>query len=444
MNTRSLVSVVSLLSIASFAHAEMTQAEKSCQNTANPEACLQQLKHEQTAKQDKVLTMPAVNTAASNDILSRIHIGVDPAIPTDQLVVSMDQNEKDIELLRERSLVNNAYGKNRGFQAYLSGKAELTATRDSVVANNGNKNDIYPDATVDIVAQANDWLLGLAELKVSDAQGDEANKDKLILDQGLVTVGNLDVSPIYATVGDYYMPFGRYNSYMVSDSLPKLLGGTKAKAISLGWANKDSLNSNFFFMQKNVASNGAVRPDQNTPWGASIDFERSINNVKVKTSLSYVNSMANGKLISSGLCNVSGGACYNTADSKDSHGVDAIATLGYGPFEVSADYLTAIDDMTLNTTKVKPTANHLEARYLFKTLGKNSDVAVSYGQTKHIADLPLPSKQYGATYSVAINDYITTDVEYVTKKHVNVADAGSASPKYANDHVVTGDVVVWF
>lgn len=444
MNTRSLISVVSLLSVVSLAQAAtVAKTQQDCQNAANKDACLQEMKQASADKvaQNKTLTMP-ISANATNDVMNRIHIGVDPAIPADKLVVSMDQNEKDIELLRERHLVNNVYGNNRGFQAYISGKAELIAQRDSVAQGNANKNDVYPYASVDIVAQANDWLIGLAELKVSDAQT-EVNKDRVILDQGLVTLGNLDQYPLYATVGDYYMPFGRYNSYMVSDSLPKLLGGTKAKAVSVGWANTNTLNGNVFLMEKNVAVSGGERPGQNNPWGASVDVSKKINNFKLNTSLSYVNSMANGVLIASGVCNKSSdGGCYSVG-SKDSPAADAIVTVGYGPFEVSADYLTAINDMTLNTSKVKPAASHLEARYLFKTLGRNSDVAVSYGETKHIADLPLPSKQYGATYSVAINDYITTDLEYVTKKHVNVAELGS-TPSYANDHVVTGDVIVWF
>ena len=48
------------------------------------------------------------------------------------------------------------------------------------------------------------------------------------------------LQPLYLTAGQFYMPFGRYSSAMVSDPYTKVLGRTLARGIELGYTQQST------------------------------------------------------------------------------------------------------------------------------------------------------------------------------------------------------------
>ena len=62
------------------------------------------------------------------------------------------------------------------------------------------------------------------------------SNSRVFLDRGFIIIGNFNRSPIYGSLGQMYVPFGRYGSNMISLPLTYFIGKTKARAISVGLA----------------------------------------------------------------------------------------------------------------------------------------------------------------------------------------------------------------
>src|SRR3989344_349273 len=63
----------------------------------------------------------------------------------------------------------------------------------------------------------------------------KVDNSRLYLERGFLTIGNLNRSPVYGSVGQMYVPFGHYGSYLVGTPLTDLLAKTTARALSVGY-----------------------------------------------------------------------------------------------------------------------------------------------------------------------------------------------------------------
>ena len=66
--------------------------------------------------------------------------------------------------------------------------------------------------------------------------GSAYDNSRLYLSRGFVTIGDLDRSPFYFTVGQMYLPFGRYYSYMITSPLTLSLARVNDRAAILGYS----------------------------------------------------------------------------------------------------------------------------------------------------------------------------------------------------------------
>ncbi len=101
-------------------------------------------------------------------------------------------------------------------------EVEVNATDDDIADPGEDTSDITL-ATVEIGldAQLSKWSSGHILLLYGEGEED----DHIIVDEGTITLGNLDEFPVYLTAGKMYVPFGSFESNMISDPLTSTLGG---------------------------------------------------------------------------------------------------------------------------------------------------------------------------------------------------------------------------
>ena len=168
---------------------------------------------------------------------------------SDTLVTQSDVN-KDLVLLQMRQQIDNQLFKaGEPMQDYsviaLSGELEGSAmtTRNYTRSHTSDLN--LTDAELDVAALVYPWMLGYATFlyddtplpAAADGSGRRQNNSNLALEQGFMTVGNLNRSPLYFSLGQLYAPFGQYTTYMYSAPLTRMIGRSRLRTAVLGYNN---------------------------------------------------------------------------------------------------------------------------------------------------------------------------------------------------------------
>lgn len=371
-----------------------------------------------------------------------------------KLLINEPSINKDLALLNQRKYIDKQYGpvSAQGPRVEFSGTvgSEAIFHTDRFGGDLGQaENYLSANADLDISAQVNDWFTVYTKFS-----GD-TDTQNVGFNSGFVTVGNLDKSPVYGSVGQYYLANGYYGTHLLSPSLVRILGRTKAKAFSVGYVNNNGINVSAYVHNGTVFKNGKTRFDQ---YGVNVDYNSDFpvldnDDVKVQLGASYINNIAS----SEGISAIIGG--LNNPNAVIQHYVPAVnarAVISYSPFDFSAEYLTATKsfsatDLALNSKGVRPSSYQVEGTYNFKTMAKDSYVSLNYGATKQALPIQLPKKQYGVGYGVYIYKNTVLSFEHVMKKDYatgNVAsNIGSLNPISGTgktDHVSSVEVDVYF
>lgn len=239
---------------------------------------------------------------------------------------------------------------------------------------------------------------------------EEDDTEPVDLDQGYITLDGEDVLPLYLNLGKIYVPFGYYETHMVSDPLTLEIGETRETAAHFGFLNDMFDISTAVF---NGDINEAGDNDHVDTWVASALFtlpEDKVPDFGLVLGASYISNIADSDGLTDAL-----DAKFGTDEIKDYvGGFHGFAMLSYlDRFSFLAEYVTAMEDFDENDVgpgnDFKPSAWNLEAAFV--PIDKMT-VAVRYEGSDNTRNL-LPETQYGAAVSYEIFDYTTLAVEYL-------------------------------
>lgn len=297
--------------------------------------------------------------------------------------------------------------------------------------------------TLDAALFVNPWVTAHFSIAYDNAKGGagkfrHVGEGKVLLNRAAVVVGNLSQSPFYVTAGQFHVPFGKYATNVVGDALTKLLGRTKARALSVGFNptfhNDHALNVAIF------GFNG----DTKTTAGSAADLNYG-------TGVEYGFKQARWSLV--------GGAGYlaNIADSDEMRaeifkdfqtapvikavpGVNAYLGLTVDQqIKLNAEYVTAIrafsdNVLTFNSKAAQPAAMHVELAY---ELPFNYPVSIvgGYGRSWHALSIMAAKYSWFAAVKGTLSDNVTAafglkhDIHYSQQDTAQVGVPGGSSVK---------------
>lgn len=258
-----------------------------------------------------------------------------------------------------------------------------------------------------------DWMLGFIELTydsssplnsvyTSTSNYTVANS-RVLVNKAFMTFGDFQVSPFYATIGQYYVPFGAYSSVMISDPLTKLLTRTKGRAFLVGM---DQQSPDAIY-----ASAYIFRGDSHA---ASVD---KINNGGINLGYKFALDKFSGNMGAGVIGNIadSGGMQVGTGFQNFEQivhrvpGYNARGNFDYnGKIDVIMEYVGAStsfnpNDMSFNNHGAKPWAIDGEAAYSFPILdGKPSSVAFEYTASGQALAMGIPLNRYGLAFNTSL------------------------------------------
>ena len=230
---------------------------------------------------------------------------------------------------------------------------------------------------------------------------EEGDSDSLDVDVAFIELGGTETMPIALSVGRMYLPFGAFNSFMVSDPLTLELGETRetAAALSGEW--------NSF-----------------TAWAGAFAGERAdvdgIENVAAALSWAPVEGLRMGLSVLSDLGE--GGYADDLNDiladggsAPKTVGISAFLFLEHGAWSLSAEYLGAAEDLEWTNgegepTSLRPQTWQLDVAYAFSETWRG---AIRYEGSREFKADEMPEHQGGAALFWQINPVATIGAEYL-------------------------------
>ncbi len=285
-----------------------------------------------------------------------------------------------------------------------------------------------------------DWTLGFIEFTYDGGKAPGNNNyvvsnSRVFINKAFITIGDLERSPIYGTLGQFYVPFGTYASVMVSETLPKILGRTKARALEVGFSTQDK---NSFFGSAYIfrGDSHAASVSKINNGGINLGYKFDLGKFRGTVGGGVIASLTD----SAGMQLGNGFSAYEQIHHRVP-GYDVRALFSFfDHFDLIAEYVTAStsfnpNDMSYNGHGAKPSALDTELAYSFY-LGDDmpSSVAIGYGKSNQAMSLGMPLARYSlvGTTSIFRNTLQSLefrhDTNYAASNTANGPTGAAATP----------------
>ncbi len=247
---------------------------------------------------------------------------------------------------------------------------------------------------------------------------EEDDTEPVDIDEGYIYLGNTEFFPVYLQVGKLYVPFGNFESNMISDPLTLELGETRESAAVLGF------ESNGFYAAA-YAFNGDVdeEGDDNEIkcFGFNGGYAYESDGLSFDLGGGWINSIS----ASDNLADILPGEIEDYVAGWTAH-----AIINWGDFSLVGEYLAATDDYKKNELAWKdggaePEAWNIEAAYTFEVAGHETVFALAWQGTDEALALELPEDRYMGTLSVSLIEGLSLSLEYAHDEDYDKSDGGS-------------------
>lgn len=266
----------------------------------------------------------------------------------------------------------------------LSGSLVINASHTGSDGWSGqNSSDIILDILeLGVDAQMGSW----ASAHILFLYEQEAD-DNLLVDEAVITIANTEFSPFYLAAGRMYVPFGNFESNMISDPITLTLAETREEAIQLGFELENGLYSSAYIFNGKVSeSNNNYSRISNSHidnFGFNLGYLIENENMSFDFGLGYISNIGStdalqDSIADNGLC--SGNGCIN--DYVGGLSLHAIASFGninfIGEYIKTTSSFKSSEITAVNTKELEPAAWNLEAAYNFNITGKDANIAIAY------------------------------------------------------------------
>lgn len=363
---------------------------------------------------------------AGMPVVTSPYLGARPAFDGSDLIVNISSINQDVRLMMQRAAVSRAFNK-LGYPEpkmpliALSGKVEPVASNNISFLRNRTWDLDLGSAELDVAAALNPWIEGYLSFAY-DATPPPVGGQRLVnsvlrLNKSFVNIGNLNRGPFYATLGQLYVPFGRYSSSMISAPMTLVMSRTRARTAILGF--KQVGDSAFYGAVYGFRSDTTL--DGSGAGGLNIGYDFEGRHLRGEVGASLISSVndAGGMQLTGGSGGLFTGFGFSAANelvkkipAYDIHAninIDAVALIGEwvsvtGPFRTQ--------DLSYNLQGARPQAGNVEAAYTFKVKSKPASVGVGYGWSHQALALGLPKQRIDAVFNISIWRDTVESIEY--------------------------------
>lgn len=331
----------------------------------------------------------------------------------------------------------------------ISGAIEGMALQTFNNFNNGGpQGDINLNtAELDINAMVSKWATAFMSIEFDSSPpqtGSRVTNSRLYLSRGFATIGNFDVAPLYFTIGQLYLPFGRYSSNMVTAPLTLSLARINDRAAILGYykdglyaqlyaypgINANSSDTIFHAGGANLGVRKAFAPQGNINIGAGV-----ISDMTDSQGMGYTGASAPQFPGFANVNNIPNVASGNYPFAHVVPGADGHTEISYGSWSLALEFISATtdfskQDMTFNGHGANPKAGHIELAKIFQLNEQNYTFGVSFGRTWESLALNLPRQSITAYLRTSFWKNTVEALEFRHDNDYSENDVATAAVNY--------------
>lgn len=252
------------------------------------------------------------------------------------------------------------------------------------------------------------------------------------LEQGYVTIGNFDVSPIYLQVGKQFQDFSRYEIHPITYSLTQVLSETLATSAKVGFI-ADGLSGSVYAFSNPLNKFGHGTDQAN--YGASLGFEQPSDLIGWDAGAGYLYNLIGANAVAYNVSQYNLSILDGEGYHRNVGGVALYADANSGPFTVGLRYTSAlkkfnVDDLPRNGVAsltedsfgdvalvtdakgAKPWAAGVLAAYGYEVWTKTQNIYLGYQLSRQAAALGLPKSRWVAGYGIDVLKNTSAGIEW--------------------------------
>lgn len=300
----------------------------------------------------------------------------------------------------------------------LSGGVEGQAVQD-FQSGNGSVN--LGTVELDVNAVASSWANAFFTFDYDNSPTFTGNRDpngRVFLQRGFLTIGDLDRSPIYFSIGQMYAPFGQYSSWLVTTPINESVFRILTRTMLLGFSSHGIYAQAYTFTGDRITNTTSLF----NQGGFNLGIDHTFNRFEIDLGGGVVSNVAdsqgmqNNGLYTLGFFNgfgvpaqilpvigaVNAPLIVPNLDNLRSNvpGADVHAELTFKPFTLIGEYQWSTRsfnplDMTFNNGLARPQALHTELDFDFQITWIKFKLAGIYDRSWQSYALNVPAQSYG-------------------------------------------------
>ncbi len=299
----------------------------------------------------------------------------------------------------------------------ISGVVEVEAGYGKDYANEKTSDLNTATAELGIEAKINDYTSASVVLLWEEDENAEFN---LQVDEAIITLAPESTGPFSFTFGRTTLPFGVYETNLISDPLTLELGETSETIAMVGFES-NGLYGNAYVFNGDQDKDGSSSKIDNVGLKFGYAFEQ--DDQSLDASIGYISDLGDSDSLEGRF----------TTYSRNVPGLALSAKYATGPFTLIGEYIGATKDFDDGN---RPKAWHLEAGY---AIG-DATLAINYQKTKEALSLEFPEKRLAAGISFPVMENTTLSFEWAHDSDYKAADGGTGE----NADTVTAQLAVEF
>lgn len=337
----------------------------------------------------------------------------------EQLELQLAKQSRKVEKIEAVEADADADEAHGGVEFHGLVEVEMAGGED----HTGEKSSDIALATVELgfdFSAFNDRVTGrFAALHEDDAT------DPWVVNEAYFTIGDTAEFPVYLSAGRMFVPFGNFESGMVSDPLTLELGETQEAAILVGFA-KGGLYGSVYAFNGDLDDTGENDNIEN--YGLNLGYAAESKNISYDFGIGWINHIGDTDGITGALHDAEVTGINDYVAGYGIHGI-----VRSGSFSLIGEYVAARedfmpDDLAWRTGGARPGAYNLEVGYDFVAFGgRESHAAIAVQGTDEAAGLGLPEKKILAALSTTLYKNTLLAIEYSSADDYAVADGGTGN-----------------
>lgn len=299
----------------------------------------------------------------------------------------------------------------------LGGVVEIEARAGSDYANKDFSDIALATVSLDLDAALSERLS--AHLRFLH---EDNHTEPMEVDEGTI---KMDYGTVIFTAGRMYVPFGVYETQLISDPLTLEIGETREATLQLGAEYRNFYGSIYVFNGSIIKAAAAANGEDTVEGiGATMGYEQKRENFALDIGFDLINNIGDSDILGEWLAINAGSQMQSHVSGKLLH-----ALLRIGPWTVIAEYLQtdqfATGELDFGDRGAELAALNLESGYTFDWAGRESTLAMAYQMTDEAVAIGLPKARMLLGMGVLIEQSTRVKLEYATDKDYGVDHGGT-------------------